>query len=83
MFDRGYELVHVIEWIKLAPSGRIRTSLEYYYQHSAEALLIFVRKDERLVTSVVEKIELLREEKVIFADRLVEGVKPRKAYELF
>eukprot|EP00924_Labyrinthula_sp_SR-Ha-C_P012435 augustus_masked-scaffold_10-processed-gene-6.52-mRNA-1 protein AED:1.00 eAED:1.00 QI:0/0/0/0/1/1/2/0/266 len=53
MFDRGYELVHVIEWVKLAPNGRIRTSLGYYYQHSTEALLIFVRKLERLVTSVV------------------------------
>eukprot|EP00924_Labyrinthula_sp_SR-Ha-C_P006445 augustus_masked-scaffold_57-processed-gene-1.64-mRNA-1 protein AED:1.00 eAED:1.00 QI:0/0/0/0/1/1/9/0/1857 len=83
MFDRGYELLHVIEWVKLAPSGKIRTSLGYYYQHSAEALLIFVRKMERLVTSVVEKIELLRKEKVIFADRLIEGVKPRKTYELF
>eukprot|EP00924_Labyrinthula_sp_SR-Ha-C_P012983 augustus_masked-scaffold_12-processed-gene-5.11-mRNA-1 protein AED:1.00 eAED:1.00 QI:0/0/0/0/1/1/2/0/1673 len=83
MFDRGYELVHIIDWIKLAPSGKIGTSLGYYYQHSAEALLIFVRKVERMVTHVVEKIELIQKEKVIFADRLIEGVKPRKAYELF
>eukprot|EP00924_Labyrinthula_sp_SR-Ha-C_P007809 snap_masked-scaffold_28-processed-gene-3.64-mRNA-1 protein AED:1.00 eAED:1.00 QI:0/0/0/0/1/1/3/0/404 len=74
MVDREYEL---------PPSGRIRTSLGYYYQHSAEALLIFVRKVERLETSVVEKIDLLRKEKVIFADRLIEGVKPGKVYEVF
>eukprot|EP00924_Labyrinthula_sp_SR-Ha-C_P000826 snap_masked-scaffold_7-processed-gene-4.42-mRNA-1 protein AED:1.00 eAED:1.00 QI:0/0/0/0/1/1/2/0/405 len=83
IWDRGYELIHVIEWVKLAPSGKIRTSLGYYFQHSAEALLIFVRKSERLIGDVVEKIDLLRQEKVIFADRLVEGVKPRKTYEMF
>eukprot|EP00924_Labyrinthula_sp_SR-Ha-C_P011945 snap_masked-scaffold_156-processed-gene-0.7-mRNA-1 protein AED:1.00 eAED:1.00 QI:0/0/0/0/1/1/2/0/333 len=44
LWDKGYELIHVIEWVKLAPSGKIRTSLGYYFQHSAEALLIFVRK---------------------------------------
>eukprot|EP00924_Labyrinthula_sp_SR-Ha-C_P011822 snap_masked-scaffold_88-processed-gene-0.8-mRNA-1 protein AED:1.00 eAED:1.00 QI:0/-1/0/0/-1/1/1/0/324 len=83
MFERGYDLVHIIEWVKLAPSGRIRASLGYYFQYSAESLLIFVKRKERTSSLVVEKIERLRKEKAIFADRLVEGVKPRKVYELF
>eukprot|EP00924_Labyrinthula_sp_SR-Ha-C_P001910 snap_masked-scaffold_30-processed-gene-2.14-mRNA-1 protein AED:1.00 eAED:1.00 QI:0/-1/0/0/-1/1/1/0/310 len=83
MFDRGYDLIHIIEWVKLAPSGRLRASLRYYFQHSAESLLIFVNRKERTSPLVVEKIKKLRKEKSIFADRLVEGVKPRKVYEIF
>eukprot|EP00924_Labyrinthula_sp_SR-Ha-C_P016601 augustus_masked-scaffold_6-processed-gene-8.41-mRNA-1 protein AED:1.00 eAED:1.00 QI:0/0/0/0/1/1/2/0/277 len=83
MFEKGYDLVHIIEWVKLAPSGRIRASLGYYFQHSAESLLIFVKRKECTSSLVVEKVEGLRKEKAIFADRLVEGVKPRKVYEMF
>eukprot|EP00924_Labyrinthula_sp_SR-Ha-C_P004258 snap_masked-scaffold_3-processed-gene-18.21-mRNA-1 protein AED:1.00 eAED:1.00 QI:0/0/0/0/1/1/3/0/120 len=36
-----------------------------------------------MASDIVEKVDLLRWKKVIFADRLVEGVKPRKTYEIF
>eukprot|EP00924_Labyrinthula_sp_SR-Ha-C_P005554 augustus_masked-scaffold_68-processed-gene-0.4-mRNA-1 protein AED:1.00 eAED:1.00 QI:552/0/0/0/1/1/2/0/167 len=82
-FERGYDLVHIIEWIKLAPSGGIRASLGYYIQHSVDSLLFFVKRKEQMSPWVVEKIEKLRKERAIFVDRLVEGVNPRKIYEIF
>eukprot|EP00924_Labyrinthula_sp_SR-Ha-C_P009058 snap_masked-scaffold_2-processed-gene-11.3-mRNA-1 protein AED:0.97 eAED:0.97 QI:0/-1/0/1/-1/1/1/0/519 len=76
-----YDLVNIVDWIKCTKSGVLRTSLGYYFQHSAEMLLVFVSKTKK--ERVLDETHKLREIELLWADRLENGVKPLKAYEYF
>eukprot|EP00924_Labyrinthula_sp_SR-Ha-C_P008000 augustus_masked-scaffold_41-processed-gene-2.21-mRNA-1 protein AED:1.00 eAED:1.00 QI:0/0/0/0/1/1/4/0/1645 len=81
-FDKHqYDLVNIVDWIKCTKSGVLRTSLGYYFQHSAEMLLVFVSRTKK--ERVLDEIHKLRETELLWADRLENGVKPLKAYEYF
>eukprot|EP00924_Labyrinthula_sp_SR-Ha-C_P004355 snap_masked-scaffold_3-processed-gene-21.41-mRNA-1 protein AED:0.78 eAED:0.79 QI:0/-1/0/1/-1/1/1/0/590 len=80
-YERQYDLVNVVDWIKCTKSGVLRTSLGYYFQHSAEMLLVFVSRNKK--GKVLDKTHKLRETRLLWADRLDNGVKPLKAYEYF
>eukprot|EP00924_Labyrinthula_sp_SR-Ha-C_P007692 snap_masked-scaffold_28-processed-gene-0.21-mRNA-1 protein AED:0.99 eAED:0.99 QI:0/-1/0/1/-1/1/1/0/718 len=72
MEGAGYEIFHAWTWIKMTQRGKIKGSLGRLFQRSHEVLYFF-RKCEALGDSEMKAIQ---EQKVIFADRIGEVMKP-------
>eukprot|EP00924_Labyrinthula_sp_SR-Ha-C_P006451 augustus_masked-scaffold_57-processed-gene-1.60-mRNA-1 protein AED:1.00 eAED:1.00 QI:0/0/0/0/1/1/2/0/474 len=72
MENMGYEVFHTWTWIKMTPRGKIRGSLGRLFQRSHEVLYFF---KEREALGDIDKAAI-QERRMIFADRIREGIKP-------